>query len=310
VSADFLTIETLQTLQVNLGNLCNLSCSHCHQNASPAGNRIMGRETMERIAAILANNRHLTLDMTGGTPEMNPHFRYFVELTAGLAKRRILRSNLTIMAEPGMEWLPPFCREQQLTITASLPCYLEENVDQQRGNGVHGRSIKVLQELNSIGYGKDLELDLVYNPGGRFLPAGQAELETTYKKELFARYGITFNRLYAITNAPLGRFDGQLGREGKRDGYLSLLANHFNPLAAANIMCRSLVSIDWQGYVYNCDFNQVVGLHIRGDNGVPLTVTDLESAMLRGREISFAQHCYSCTAGEGSSCSGALVGDR
>lgn len=310
VNPEHLTISTLRTVQVNLGNRCNLSCSHCHQDASPAGDRVMGRKVMEQIAALLADNRNLTLDMTGGTPEMNPDFRYFVELTTGLAESRILRSNLTVMDEPGMEWLPEFCREQELVITASLPCYLEENVDRQRGGGVHGRSIAVLQKLNGFGYGRDLELNLVYNPGGRFLPGNQAELEAAYRKELLERHGITFTRLYTITNAPLGRFGKQLESEGKFDGYMNLLASSFNPLAAENIMCRTLISIDWQGYLYNCDFNQVLGLGIRGMDGMQLTASNPGSAMQEGSEIAFAQHCYCCTAGEGSSCSGALVSDR
>jgi len=308
VNPEYVTMSALKTLQVNLGNLCNLSCSHCHQAASPAGEKVMGREVMEQIATILAGNRGLTLDMTGGTPEMNPDFRYFVEITAGLAEKRILRSNLTIMTEPGMEWLPGFCREQGLAITASLPCYLEENVNRQRGEGVYDRSIATLRILNGLGYGTELELNLVYNPGGRFLPGNQAELEAAYRKELRERHGITFTRLFTITNAPLGRFGRQLENEGKLDGYMKLLASGFNPLAAANIMCRTMISIDWQGFLYNCDFNQVLGLRICGDGGRPITVSDLETAMLQRSWITFAQHCYCCTAGEGSSCTGALVG--
>lgn len=310
VSPDYLSLAGLQTLQVNLGNRCNLSCTHCHQNASPAGDRVMGRDVLEQIASFLRSQGNLTLDMTGGTPELHPDFRSFVETTAGLASRRILRSNLTIMDEPDMGWLPDFCREQGLVITASLPCYLEDNVDRQRGEGVHRRSIAVLQRLNSLGYGTELELNLVYNPGGRSLPAGQQQLEDAYRKELGKRYGIIFSNLYTITNAPIGRFGGQLQSEGKHDGYLNLLASHFNPLTAANIMCRSLISIDWQGFLYNCDFNQVLGLKMCDDHGTPLTVASLAHVMLAGREIRFAQHCYCCTAGEGSSCSGALAGSR
>ncbi len=308
LNPEYLTIASLRTLQVNLGNYCNLSCSHCHQEASPAGERIMGREVMAQIAALLAARRGLTLDMTGGSPEMNPDFRYFVESTAGLAERRILRSNLAIMTKPGMEWLPGFCRDQGLVITASLPCYLEENVDRQRGSGVYDGSIAALRRLNSLGYGAELELNLVYNPGGRFLPGNQAELEAAYRKELMERHGIIFSRLYTIANAPLGRFARKLAEEGKLDDYLQLLAGRFNPSAAAHIMCRTLVSVDWQGFLYNCDFNQTLGLSIRRDDGTPLTVSDLEAAMLQGSDITFAQHCYCCTAGEGSSCTGALVG--
>lgn len=310
VNPEYVTMSALKTLQVNFGNLCNLSCSHCHQAASPAGEKVMGREVMEQIATILASNRGLALDMTGGTPEMNPDFRYFVEITAGLAEKRILRSNLTIMTEPGMDWLPGFCREQNLSITASLPCYLEENVERQRGKGVYDRSMDALRRLNSLGYGTELELNLVYNPGGRFLPGSQEQLETAYREELLQRYGISFSRLFTITNAPLGRFEQQLRNDGKHDTYMQLLASSFNPLAAANIMCRTLVSIDWQGYLYNCDFNQVLGLGICDEDGTPLSVATLEAALLRGSEIEFAQHCYCCTAGEGSSCGGALVKSR
>ncbi len=303
-----LTMSALQTLQVNLGDRCNLSCAHCHHTASPGGDRTMGRQVMGEIAGVLAGHGNLALDMTGGSPELAPDFRYFVELTAGLARRRIVRSNLTVMAEPNMEWLPGFCREQGLVITASLPCYLEENVDRQRGEGVHRKSIAVLQQLNSLGYGGELELNLVYNPGGRFLPGGQKELESAYREELSNRYGITFNSLYTLANAPIGRFGTQLQGEGKHDGYMDLLATSFNPLAAAHIMCRTLISVDWRGYLYNCDFNQALGLALHDDTGMPLTVSSLGSSLLQGREIRFGQHCYCCTAGEGSSCSGALVG--
>lgn len=308
LNPEYLTVASLQTLQVNLGNRCNLSCNHCHQEASPEGERIMGREVMEQIAALLSAHRGLTLDMTGGSPEMNPDFRYFVEITAGLAQRRILRSNLAIMTKPGMEWLPGFCRDRGLVITASLPCYLEENVDRQRGSGVYGGSIAALRRLNGLGYGTELELNLVYNPGGQYLPGKQADLEAAYRQELLERYGIAFTRLYTITNAPLGRFASKLAGEGKLEGYMNLLAGGFNPLAAAHIMCRTMVSIDWQGFLYNCDFNQVLGLKICGDDGRPLTVASLRSATLKESGITFAEHCYCCTAGEGSSCTGALVG--
>lgn len=307
----YLYFASLQTLQVNLGNLCNLACSHCHQNASPKGKETMGRAVMTEIAEFLAENNLQTLDITGGTPEMNPDFRYFIERTCGLVQKRILRSNLVIMAEPGMDWLTEFCREQELTITASLPCYLEENVDRQRGRGVHGSSIAVLQRLNSLGYGSDLELNLVYNPGGDYLPGLQKNLEEAYKYELQERYGIIFNKLYIITNAPIGRFREQLQTSNSYDSYMNLLASSFNPGAAESIMCRTLISVDWQGRLYNCDFNQALGIHISGGDGRPLTVPDLRAFMSSGGEIALAQHCYCCTAGEGSSCTGALaVNDR
>jgi len=301
------TFNTLQTLQVNLGNLCNLTCRHCHMGASPQGKRIMGRDVMSAIAGLLSRKQGITLDITGGCPEMNPHFRYFLESTAGLSPRRIVRSNLTIMLEPGMEWLPDFFRRQGVVIVASLPCYLEENVEKQRGPGVYARSIEALQRLNAEGYGDTLELDLVYNPGGDFIPGSQRELEAAYKEELRARHGIRFNHLYTITTAPIGRFREYLEAKGAYERYLNLLATSFNPDAAAGIMCRTLVSVDGKGFLYNCDFNQAVGLPITGDDGRILKIDDLEEAAKEGNEIFLAQHCYCCTAGEGSSCTGALI---
>lgn len=298
---------TLSTLQVNLGDLCNLNCSHCHHGASPLGTKIMGREVMERIALLCAGQSELTLDITGGAPELHPDFRFFIELTNGVAAKRILRSNLAVMAEAGMEWLPEFCRVQGLTITASLPCYLEDNVDAQRGNGVYWKSIRTLKELNRLGYGSDIELNLVYNPGGRFLPPRQHELEAAYKEELSTRHGITFTSLYTLTNAPVGRFKEQLENEGNFGSYLQLLKDSFNISAAESIMCRTLLSVDWQGYIYNCDFNQATGICLTREDGTPLTVFNIAQGDMDGREIMFADHCYCCTAGEGSSCSGATA---
>jgi len=303
----YIEFDRLQTLQVNLGNRCNLACRHCHVAASPEGNRIMGREVMAKIAGFLARQPGITLDVTGGCPEMNPDFRFLIEATDGLSPRRILRSNLTIMTEPCMEWLPGFCRSHGLVIIASLPCYQEENVNRQRGEGVYARSIAALKALNEIGYGETLELDLVYNPGGDFIAGTQKELEDAYKKELRERHGIRFNSLYTITNAPIGRFRDYLEARGAYDRYLSLLAGSFNPDAAGQIMCRTLVSVDWMGFLYNCDFNQASGLPITGQDGRALRIDDLESAARNGNELFLAQHCYCCTAGEGSSCTGALV---
>ena len=303
----FITFDTLQTLQVNLGNLCNLACSHCHVGASPRGKQVMGRDVMEKIAGLLSRMPGLTLDITGGCPEMNPHFRFLVEATAGLSPRRIVRSNLTVVTEPGMEWLPEFYRSHGLVITASLPCYLEENVDGQRGQGVYARSIAALKRLNAIGYGRELELNLVYNPGGGFIPGSQRELEAAYQAEMLERHGIVFNHLYTIANAPIGRFREYLEAKGAYERYLNLLATSFNPDAAANIMCRTLVSVDWKGFLYNCDFNQAVGLPITGGDGRILKIDDLAEAALRNAELFLSQHCYCCTAGEGSSCTGALT---
>ncbi|KAF0218637.1 MAG: radical SAM domain-containing [Geobacteraceae bacterium] len=304
----YIKFDTLQTLQVNLGNLCNLSCTHCHVGASPGGKKVMDRGVMEKVIGFLKGQKGLTLDITGGCPEMNPHFRFLVEATNGFSPRRIVRSNLTIMTEPGMGWLPEFYREHRLVITASLPCYLEENVERQRGKGVYAKSIAALKTLNELGYGETLELNLVYNPGGDFVPGSQKGLEAAYKNELLERYGIRFNNLYTITNAPIGRFREYLETQGAFDRYLNLLATSFNPDTAGNIMCRTLVSVDWKGFLYNCDFNQAIGLPITGNDGSILKIDDLDNAARSGNELFLAQHCYCCTAGEGSSCTGALSG--
>jgi radical SAM/Cys-rich protein len=307
VNPTYETFESLQTLQVNLGNLCNLHCSHCHVNASRRGTAIMEPEVMAQIARLLSRHPGLTLDITGGCPEMNPNFRFLIEKTAGLTPRRLLRSNLAIMAEPGWEWLAEFCRAQELTIVGSLPCYLEENVDRQRGEGVYQQSIAVLKRLNALGYARELELNLVYNPGGDFIPGAQQGLEKAYKTELFARHGIVFNHLFTITNAPIGRFREDLEAAGTYAEYLQLLARRFNPATAGNIMCRTLISVDWQGKIYNCDFNQALGMPMTADDGTEITLAELDDQGMNGKKICLAQHCYCCTAGEGSSCTGALV---
>ena len=308
VNPEYETFERLQTLQVNLGNLCNLHCSHCHVDASNRGTEVMGVEVMDQIAWFIERHPGLTLDITGGCPEMNPDFRYFIERTEGLAPRRLLRSNLAIMAEPGWEWLPEYCLAHGVAIIGSLPCYLEENVDRQRGGGVYQKSVQVLKRLNSLGYGAEVELNLVYNPGGALVPGSQSGLEAAYKKELLTRHGITFNHLFTITNAPIGRFRDHLEADGTYAEYLRLLAGRFNPEAAANIMCRSLISVDWQGKLYNCDFNQALDMPVTADDGSGITISELDNAGMDGKKILLSQHCYCCTAGEGSSCTGALVG--
>jgi radical SAM/Cys-rich protein len=262
---------------------------------------------MDQIAGFLKRHPNLTLDITGGCPEMNPDFRYLMDQTGGLVSRRMLRSNLAIMAEQGWEWLPEFCRSHELTIVGSLPCYLEENVDQQRGKGVYQKNIQVLKRLNSLGYGKEVELDLIYNPGGDFVPGSQQALEMVYKSELSVNHGIVFNHLFTITNAPIGRFREHLEASGAYTDYLRMLAGRFNPETAANIMCRSLISVDWQGRIYNCDFNQALGMPITSDDGTEITISELDDAGMNGKQIELAQHCYCCTAGEGSSCTGVLV---
>lgn len=307
VNPEFETFESLRTLQVNLGNLCNLFCTHCHVNASRHGAEVMGVEVMEQIARFLARHSYLTLDITGGCPEMNPDFRFLIEQTGGLTPRRMLRSNLAIMAEQGWEWLPEFCRSHELIIVGSLPCYLEENVDRQRGNGVYRKAIQVLKRLNSLGYGSELELDLVYNPGGDSVPGSQQGLEEAYKAELLANHGILFNHLFTITNAPIGRFREHLESTGSYSEYLQMLAGRFNPETAGNIMCRNLISVDYLGKIYNCDFNQALGMTVTARDGSEITISDLDDGGMSGKKIRLSQHCYCCTAGEGSSCTGALV---
>lgn len=307
VNPKYETFENLQTLQINIGNLCNLYCTHCHVDASSRGTEIMGTDVMDRIAGFLSSHPALTLDITGGCPEMNPNFSYLIEHTEGLVSRRMLRSNLAIMAEPGWEWLPEFCRSHDLTIVGSLSCYLEENVDRQRGAGVYQKCIQVLKRLNALGYGNDLELDLVFNSGGDFLPGSQQSLETAYKAELSTNHGIIFNHLFTITNSPIGRFREHLETAGTYSEYLRMLASRFNPEVAGNMMCRNLISVDWQGKIYNCDFNQALCMPITGDDGSEITISKLDEVGMNGKQIDLAQHCYCCTAGDGSSCNGALV---
>ncbi len=307
VNPEYETFERLQTLQVNLGNLCNLNCSHCHVEASGRGTEIMNRTVMDQIALFLQRHQNLALDITGGCPEMNPDFCYLIEITDRLAQRRLLRSNLAIMAEPGREWLPEYCRSHDLTVIGSLPCYLEENVDRQRGEGVYQSSIKVLKRLNTLGYGTELELDLVYNPGEGFVPGRQLGLEAAYKQELSSRHGIVFNHLFTITNAPIGRFRAHLEAGSSYTAYLRLLSERFNPDAAEKIMCRTLISVDWEGRLFNCDFNQALKMPLTAVDGSVMTLSNLEGDLLPGEKILLSQHCYCCTAGEGSSCTGALV---
>jgi len=307
INPQYIKFQSLQTLQVNIGNLCNLQCRHCHVGASPGGNRIMARSVMDEVIHFLELRKDVTLDITGGCPELNPNFRYLIERSDNLSPRRMLRSNLSIMSEKGMEWLPEFCQRHRLVVIGSLPCYLKENVEHQRGAGVFQRSIAALQRLNALGYGSELELNLVYNPGGACLPGSQKELEAAYKEELLQKYGISFNNLYAITNAPIGRFREYLEKRGVYECYLELLTANFNPHAARSIMCRTLVNVDWRGILYNCDFNQAIDLPITSPDGNILRIEELDKASRTGNELFLAQHCYCCTAGEGSSCTGILA---
>jgi len=307
LNPNFLCSSKLETLQVNLGNMCNQHCKHCHIGASPAGSKIMSREVMEEIIDFLQNQKGLILDITGGSPELHPNFRFFIEETHKLTSRLMVRTNLTIFFEKGMYWIPRWYRNHRVVLIASLPCYTQENVDKQRGNGVFEKSIKALRKLNQLGYGDCLELNLVYNPGGDFLPGPQRDLETDYKKQLFKNHGIRFDSLFTITNAPLGRFKDYLKANGRLERYIRLLANNFNPDAASNIMCRALISVDWQGVLYNCDFNLAAGLPIRDRTGKTLGIDRIQEAIQGGYETVVAEHCYSCIAGAGSSCTGVLI---
>lgn len=298
--------ERLTTLQINLGNRCNLSCAHCHVGASPAGDHLMQRPTFDAIADLLAAQPGITLDITGGCPELHPDFCTLIEQTTGLAIRRIVRTNLTIAVEPGMGWLPEFYRQHDLVLIASLPCYSAENVDRQRGAGVFERSIAALRRLNALGYGTQRELILVYNPGAATLPAAQELLEAAYKRQLREEHGIVFSRLYTMANVPLGRFRRRLEAHGELETYLLTLRERFNPAAVGHLMCRTLISVNWQGQLYNCDFNQAAGLPIRDERGQPLTIGEVADAIRPGTPLILDEHCLACTAGEGSGCFGSV----
>jgi radical SAM/Cys-rich protein len=298
-----------EILQLNVGKLCNLTCTHCHVNAGPKRKEIISSETIDRILEWLAEAGIHTVDLTGGAPEMAPDFRYLVERLRRMPQVETIidRCNLTVLFEPGYEWLAGFLAAHQLKIIASMPCYEPDNVDAQRGEGVFDSSIRALQLLNRFGYGRvsDLLLDLVYNPNGDFLPPDQAELEADYKRELKANFDIDFNRLYTLTNMPIGRFASGLKHSGKLEAYMQLLRESFNPASIPFLMCHSTLSVDWQGIVYDCDFNQQLGMRWR--NAPPLFLWDLNPTELEGRSIALADHCFGCAAGCGSSCGGALV---
>ena len=297
-----------EVLQVNVGKLCNLTCVHCHVNAGPKRKEIMTRDTVDRIVAWFARTEIPTIDLTGGAPEMIPDFRYFIERVKTLrpSRRVIDRCNLTILLEPGYEGLAQFLARHRVEIIASMPCYTAENVNAQRGQGVFDSSIKALRVLNSLGYGSDLPLHLVYNPVGAFLPGPQAELEADYKRELKKHFEIVFNDLYTITNLPIARFASYLRHNNKLEEYNQLLIDNFNPATIAGLMCRDTISVSWTGEVFDCDFNQMLKMNWRNENG-PLYLWDLDPAVVENRQIPTGNHCFGCTAGAGSSCGGALV---
>jgi len=304
-----LTRRTIDTLQVNLGYRCNQSCVHCHVAAGPNRTEQMNYAVVQQVLAAIERGRILTVDITGGAPELNPHFRELVRATRAMAVRVIDRCNLTIQEVPGQEDLAEFLASHQVEITASLPCYLQDNVDRQRGKGVFDGSIRALKRLNALGYGIDgteLTLNLIYNPQGPSLPPEQTELEADYKRILGDQYGVRFNHLYTLANMPIQRFGSMLISKGAFDRYLHLLRRAHRDQNLDGVMCRTLISVDWRGFLYDCDFNQMLDLPALGPTGKPLHIGDLISSELVGNGIQVAGHCYGCTAGQGSSCGGAL----
>ncbi len=304
--------DTITTLQINVGKLCNQACHHCHVEAGPKRKEIMQRRVAERVLELLAVSPTVQMvDITGGAPELCPHFRLLARESRRIGRQVIDRCNLTVLFEPGQEDLAEFLATNGIEITASLPCYGPENVDQQRGRGVFDKSIAALQKLNALGYGQissALRLNLVYNPVGAFLPPPADKLEGDYKRVLRAQFGIEFNRLFTITNMPIKRFATFLLQTGNYESYMGLLVNHFNPATVAGLMCRSLVSIGWEGTLYDCDFNQMLEIEAgAAENGLR-TIWDITTfGELAGRRIATGSHCFGCTAGAGSSCGGALA---
>ena len=296
---------SLETLQVNLGYLCNLSCVHCHVNAGPHRTEQMDRETIDGLLALLDRASIQTLDLTGGAPELNPHFRYLVREARALGVHVIDRCNLTVLLEPGQEDLAEFLAEQHVEICASLPCYVQENVEAQRGKGVYDASIEALQQLNALGYGAEQILNLAYNPVGPVLPPPQEALEAEYRRELKDRFGLRFNHLMTITNMPISRFGSVLLAQGQYTEYMHLLRENFSQSNMETLMCRRLISVDWQGFLYDCDFNQMLDLPLLASDR-RRHIRDLLSTLTLDEPIITGEHCYGCAAGQGSSCGGAL----
>lgn len=299
---------TLDTLQVNVGYRCNQSCFHCHVNAGPNRTEEMSGETVDVVIDFLARRRIATLDITGGAPELNPHFRRMVKAARALGVKVMDRCNLTILEQPGQENLAGFLAGERVEVVASMPCYLQDNVERQRGKGVFDASVRGLRALNALGYGRDPELvlNLVYNPQGPSLPPAQAALEADYKRVLGEQYGIVFNTLYVLANMPIQRFGSTLITKGEFDGYIDLLREAHLDANLGGVMCRNLLSVDWRGYVYDCDFNQMLDLPLAHGGRARVHLSDLIHKDLIGNPIRTAGHCYGCTAGQGSSCGGAL----
>ncbi len=304
-----LTARSIQTLQVNVGKLCNQTCHHCHVDAGPQRTEIMTRDTIDQILEVLERTPQISIvDVTGGAPEMNPHFEHLVKGCSRLGRHLIDRCNLTVFFVKGKGHIPQFLADHGVEIVASLPCYSQENVDRQRGKGVFDRSIEALKQLNALGYGIEgsgLLLNLVYNPIGPKLPPPQADLESDYKQELLQQFGLVFNRLFTITNMPINRFLEDLNTAGQTEEYFNLLINSFNPSAIDGLMCRTLISVGWDGRLYDCDFNQMMDIPVAPQ--YPQTIEDFDYQTLAQRHLITDQHCYGCTAGAGSSCSGSLT---
>jgi len=324
MTSDFPSLRRskLETLQLNLGYLCNLSCTHCHVNAGPTRKELMTRETIDLVLDYVKKHEIKTIDLTGGAPEMNPDFRYLVKEARSLGVHVMDRCNLTILQEPGYEDLAEFLSDNEVEIVASLPCYTQDNVDKQRGKGVFDGSMLALQQLNHLGYGKGHEnrkLSLVYNPVGPFLPPPQDKLEADYKRELAEHFDIHFDHLFTITNMPISRFGSVLISKGEFDNYMQLLKSSYSSENLKSVMCRTIISVDWEGYVYDCDFNQMLNMPMRlkgreiksehiiaSDTPKGLHLSEILNENLLGSNIAIADHCYGCTAGQGSSCGGAL----
>lgn len=303
-----LRAATIDTLQVNTGKFCNQACKHCHVDASPARTEIMTHETAEVVISAVRRFRIPTLDITGGAPELNPSFRYLVREARTLGTHVVVRHNLTVMFEPEQNDLPEFFREYEMEVVSSLPYFLEQQTDAQRGRGVFEKSIEALRRLNTVGYGiegSNLTLNLVYNPVGAYLPPPQSSIEQDFRRELQTRYGVSFNHLYTITNMPIKRFLDYLRRSGNEERYMRKLIAAFNPATVEGLMCRNLVSVDWTGRLYDCDFNQMLELGVAPE--LPQTIAGFDPLKFATRRIATASHCFGCTAGAGSSCGGAVA---
>ncbi len=297
------TLPRLSVLQINVGRLCNLECKHCHVSAGPMRKEIMSKEVLESCLKVFKKHGFDTIDITGGAPEMNPNFEWFLKECSKLADRVIVRSNLVILLSDKYKHLIDVYKENKVNIVCSIPFYTKRNTDNQRGDGVFEKSIEVLRLLNGVGYGIDpeLSLDIVYNPNGAFLPPSQDSMQSLYKEKLYSQFGVVFNNLYTITNNPIGRFGDFLHENGLLDEYMSVLFGSFNQKTVENMMCRNQISVSWDGSLYDCDFNQAVDMKIEGS----ISIFDLENGELNTRRIVTGKHCYGCTAGAGSSCGGA-----